>query len=323
MTRSGGTRTLALFAAAALAVTGGAAGCAKQGTRLSIATGGTTGVYYVYGGGFAKLISANIENTEATASATSASNENISLVAKGQADIAFSQSDSATDAVTGRESFKTRQPIQALARIYDNYTHVVVTEDSGAEKVADLKGKRVSVGPPNSGTQLIALRLLRAAGLNPDTDIRKQPLSINESVQGMKDRTIDAFIWVGGIPTAGVTDLASTRKDVRILDTSDLLPALNQRYPNTYTELSIAPAVYSLRGESVKTVGVPNLLLVSNKMEQDLAYQITRLLFQKKPDLVRVHPEARNLDPSLGQKVAPVTLHPGAQRYFRESGSAR
>lgn len=323
MTRSRGTRTLALLAVAALAVTGVASGCAKQGTRLSIATGGTTGVYYVYGGGFAKLISANLENTEATASATSASNENITLVAKGQADIAFTQADAASDAVTGRESFSAKQPVKALARIYDNYTHVVVTQDSGATKVADLKGKRVSVGPANSGTQLIATRMLRAAGLDPDSDVKKQQLSINESVQGMKDRTIDAFIWVGGIPTAGVTDLVSTRKDVKILDSSDLLPALDQRYPNTYTALTIDPKTYGLGGGAVKTVGVANMLLVNDKMADDLAYRLTKLLFDKKQDLVRVHPEAKNLDPALGQKVAPVTLHPGAQRYYKEAGTAR
>jgi TRAP transporter TAXI family solute receptor len=304
---------VALFATMLTASSLGA--CSQQGTRLSIATGGTTGVYYVYGGGYAKIVTSSLEGVEATASATSASVDNIKLVTAGRADVAFTLADTAADAVQGRESFSSPQPVRALARIYDNYTQLAATQGSGVTKVADLRGKRVSIGAPNSGTLVIAQRMLAAAGINPGSDIRAQRLGINESVQAMKDGTIDAFFWSGGVPTAGITDLTSTRRDVRLIDTTDLLPALRQRYGNVYREISISGSAYGLPGD-VKTVGVANFLMVSDKMSEDLAFDLTKLLFDKKADLERVHPEAKNLDKQVAQQVAPAQLHPGAQRYL-------
>jgi TRAP transporter TAXI family solute receptor len=308
-------RLMAMALAAALTLTACGGQRGGGGNRLSIATGGTTGVYYVYGGGLAKVITGGLENTEATASATSASVDNIKLMASGRADIAFSLADSAADAVQGKESFSSPQPVRALARIYDNYTQLAATKGSGVKKVADLKGKRVSVGAPNSGTLVIAQRMLTAAGIDPSTGIKAQQLGINESVQAMKDGTIDAFFWSGGVPTAGITDLTSTKKDVALIDTTDLLPTLNQRYGPAYREITISASAYGLPAD-VKTVGVANHLLVSEKMSDDLAHDLTRLLFDKKAELLRVHPEANNLDKQLAQQVAPVQLHPGAQRYY-------
>ena len=296
-------------------LTGILTGCGKSGTRLSIATGGTTGVYYVYGGGLAKIISSGLDDVEATASATSASVDNIKLVSGGRADLAFSLADSAADAVQGKESFGSPQPVRALARIYDNYTQLVATKSSRVRKVADLKGKRVSIGAPNSGTLVIAQRMLAVAGINPANGIRAQQLGINESVQAMKDGTLDAFFWSGGVPTAGITDLTSTKKDVALIDTTDLLPGLVQRYGQFYRPITISGAAYGMAAD-VKTVGVANYLLVSDQMPDDLAYDLTKLLFDHKADLERVHPEAKNLDRQLAQQVTPVQLHPGAQRYY-------
>lgn len=304
-------RIIVMLVAAALVATG----CGKAGTRISIATGGTTGVYYVYGGGLAKLISSDLKGVEATASATSASVDNLKLVASGRADVAFTLADSAADAVQGRESFTSPQPVRALARIYDNYTQLAATKGSGVKRVADLKGKRVSIGAPNSGTLVIARRMLEAAGIDPRGGLKAQQLGINESVQAMKDGTLDAFFWSGGVPTAGITDLTSTKKDVSLIDTTDLLPALTQRYGQFYREITISGRAYGLSGD-VKTVGVPNYLMVSEKMSDDLAYDLTKLLFDRKAELERVHPEAGNLDKRLAQQVAPAQLHPGARRYF-------
>lgn len=297
------------LAAAALA------GCGPGGTRLSIATGGTTGVYYVYGGGLAKLITGNLDNVEATASVTSASVENIKLLSTGQADIAFSLADTAADAVRGKESFRGPQPVRALARIYDNYTQLATTSGTDVTKVADLKGKRVGIGAPNSGTLVIAQRMLAAAGINPAQDIKAQQLGINESVQALKDGTIDAFFWSGGVPTAGIKDLASSNPDVTLVDTTDLLPALTQKYGAYYRAVTIEGSAYGLPG-TVRTVGVANFLLVHQNMDDELAYQITKLMFEKKAELERVHPEAKNLDRQVAQQVEPATLHPGALRYL-------
>ncbi|SEH00117.1 hypothetical protein SAMN05444920_11596 [Nonomuraea solani] len=309
-----------MVAVAALAVAGcGGGGGGGAGNRLSIATGGTTGVYYVYGGGLAKQLSSSIANTQATASVTSASIENIKLLASGKADIGFSQADTAADAVNGKDSFTAKQPIKALARIYDNYTHVVAAPGVEATKVADLKGKRVSLGPANSGTQVVARRMLEAAGVNPDTDITKQQLSINESVQAAKDGTIDAFFWVGGLPTAGITDLAASKPDMKLLDTGDVLAKMQTTYGQQYVPLDVDMSLYKLEG-TVKTVGIANVLLVPDKMSEQLAYDITKTLFEKKTELSAVHPEAKKLDVALGQKVEPVQLHPGAARYYKEKG---
>ncbi|HEX4817944.1 MAG TPA: TAXI family TRAP transporter solute-binding subunit [Nonomuraea sp.] len=312
-------RITVMVAALVLAVAGcgGGGSGGGSGNRLSIATGGTTGVYYVYGGGLAQQLSANIADTRATASVTSASVENIKLLAEGKADIGFSQADTAADAVNGSDTFTAKQPVKAIARIYDNYAHVVVRSGLEATKVADLKGLRVSLGPANSGTQVVARRMLEAAGLNPDSDISKQQLSINESVQAAKDGTIDAFFWVGGLPTAGITDLATSDPDMKMLDTSDVLATLQQTYGQQYVGLDVDMSVYKLQG-TVKTVGIANVLLVPDKMSEQLAYDITRVLFEKKAELARVHPEAAKLDAKLGQQVAPVQLHPGAARYYRE-----
>ncbi|MGN9840006.1 TAXI family TRAP transporter solute-binding subunit [Nonomuraea sp. H19] len=312
-------RIFAIVAAAVLTAAGcgGGGSGGGSGNRLSIATGGTTGVYYVYGGGLAKQLSASIPNTRANASVTSASVENIKLLASGKADIGFSQVDTAADAVNGKDTFTAPQPIKAIARIYDNYTHVVVAPGVTATKVADLKGKSVSLGPANSGTQVVARRMLEAAGLNPDTDITKQQLSINESVQAVKDGTIEAFFWVGGLPTAGITDLATSKPDMKLLDTSDVLEKMRTTYGEQYVGLDVDLSTYKLSG-TVKTVGIANVLLVPDKMSEQLAYDITKTLFEKKAELSAVHPEAKKLDLTLGQQVAPVQLHPGAARYFKE-----
>ncbi|GAA3546633.1 TAXI family TRAP transporter solute-binding subunit [Nonomuraea rosea] len=314
-------RIFAMIAVAAVAVAGcgGGGGGGGAGNRLSIATGGTTGVYYVYGGGLAKQLSANIANTQATASVTSASVENIKLLASGKADIGFSQADTAADAVNGKDTFTAKQPIKAIARIYDNYAHVVVAPGVTAAKVADLKGKRVSLGPANSGTQVVARRMLQAAGLDPDADITKQQLSINESVQAAKDGTVDAFFWVGGLPTAGITDLATSKPDMKLLDTGDVLEKMRATYGEQYVPLDVDLSTYKLSG-TIKTVGIANVLLVPDKMTDQLAYDITKTLFEKKAELSAVHPEAKKLDVKLGQQVAPVELHPGAARYYKEKG---
>jgi TRAP transporter TAXI family solute receptor len=310
-------KRISAIVAAAVLTLAGCGGGGAAGNRLSIATGGTTGVYYVYGGGLAKQLSANIANTQATASVTSASVENIKLLATGKADIGFSQIDTAADAVNGKDTFTAKQPIKAIARIYDNYAHVVVAPGVTAAKVADLKGKRVSLGPANSGTQVVARRMLQAAGLNPDTDVTKQQLSINEAVQAAKDGTIDAFFWVGGLPTSGITDLATSRPDMKLLDASDVLAKLRSTYGEQYVGLDVDLSTYKLSG-TIKTVGVANVLLVPDKMSDQLAYDITKTLFEKKAELSAVHPEAKKLDLKLGQQVAPVELHPGAARYYKE-----
>jgi TRAP transporter TAXI family solute receptor len=287
-----------------------------SGGRLSIATGNTTGVYYQLGGGYARLIGQHVPGWTATAEATGASVENIRRVVAGDSDIAFTLADSAADAATGKGSFDSPQPIRALARIYTNYTQVLVRTDAKIETLADLKGKAVSTGSPNSGTEVIALRLLAAAGLDPEADVTRQKLSLPETVQAMKDGTVKAMFWSGGLPTSGVTDLTtSMRTGVQFLDLSAELSKLQDEFGPVYQEATIAPAVYDTP-KPVSTIGVPNLLVVKDTMDAELAEKLTALIFERQAELVKVHPEAGNIKRETATDTAPVVLHPGAQKYL-------
>jgi uncharacterized protein len=210
--------------------------------------------------------------------------------------------------------------MQALAQIYDNYTQVVAKQGSGIEKIADLKGKRVSVGAPNSGTEVIADRILEEAGIDPKTGIKREGLGVDESVQAMKDGSIDVFFWSGGLPTGAVTDLTTSEK-ITLLDTTEFTEALKQKYGDVYKNSTIPSGTYEGVAEDVPSIAVPNYLVVNEKMDEQLAFDLTKLLFDHKQDLVAVHPEAKNLDPQKAKEViAPIELHPGAQRYFDEQG---
>ena len=293
-------------------------GTATAGQRLSIATGGSGGVYYVFGGGLAEQITENLEGFEATAEVTSASVDNMFLIQDGKSDIAFSLADTAADAVRGREAFEG-EPInaRALARLYSNITQVVTTEDSGITSVEELEGKRVSVGSPNSGTEVIALRVLHAAGLDPREDISAQQLGVGESVQAVKDGSLDAFFWSGGVPTGAVTDLATSRSMV-ILPTAQYAAALKEQYGDFYLESTIEPGKYQGVDAEVPVIAVPNYLVVNASMDPDLAYEITKLLFERKKELAQVHPAAERTELETATQVEPMELHPGAQRYYDE-----
>ena len=301
---------------------GGSAGCAEPagGGRLSIATGNTTGVYYILGGGIASVLTDNVEGTEATAEATNASAENIRLVCAGDSDIGFTLADTATDAINGEAGFDGEpQSVQALARIYSNYTQVFVRADAGVSSIADLAGKSVSTGSPNSGTEVIALRLLEVNDLAPG-DVDQQRLGLPESVQGMKDGAIDALVWSGGLPTGGITDLVTSMgDDVVMLPLDEELPKMQEAYGEAYTEGSIPADTYGLP-EDVATIAVPNLLVVSDAMPEDVAQDVTRAIFENLDDLTAVHPEAANISADIATDTGDVPMHPGAQAYFDEQG---
>jgi uncharacterized protein len=288
------------------------------GDRLSIATGGTGGVYFVYGGALADQITQNVEGVEATAEATSASVDNMQLIGDESSDVAFTLADTAADAAEGREEFEGR-PVsaQALAQLYTNYTQVVAPAGSGINSIEDLRGRSVSVGSPGSGTEIIALRVLEAAGIDPDSDIDRQQLGVDESVDAVRDGTVDAFFWSGGLPTGAVTDLATTNQIV-LLPTVDYLGALRSQYGEVYEETIIPAGTYEGVDEDVSVIGVPNYLVVNESMDEELAYQITRLLFDQQDALAEAHPEARNLDRDTAPQVPPLELHPGAERYYSE-----
>lgn len=294
-------------------------------TRLSIATGGTGGVYYPYGGAIARVITEHLPNVEATAEVTAASVDNLKLVRDHKSDLAFTLADTLDDAMAGRGAFARKGPVPArvLAVLYDNYTHVVARSTAGVARVADLAGKHVSIGAAGSGTELIATRILRAAGLDPARDIRPVSLGVAQSVDALKDGKIDAFFWSGGVPTASILDLASTQgADWRLIPNDEALDRLRERHgPSLYSRLVVPRSAYPGLPHDVAVVGVANLLAVHADMSDQLAYDITRLLFEHQADLVSVHGEAAHLAPATASTPSPAPFHPGAVRYYRERGS--
>lgn len=288
--------------------------------RISIATGGTGGVYFVLGGGLARLISQHIQGVQATAEVTSASVDNMRLIGARRADIAFTLNDTAYDAWKGLGEFQGNPiPIRVLAPIYDNYNHLVTLDGTGIQTVADLRGKRVSVGSPGSGTEVTALRILRAAGIDPDRDIRKERLGVAPSADALRDRKIDAFFWSGGLPTPAVLDLASSPGiRIRIVPLDTVLEALRREYGPLYARGVISRIVYPGMDRDVPTIIVANLLVVHRDFPEDLAYQITKLLFERKRELEVVHAEAKNITLLRITGRTPIPFHPGAARYYRE-----
>ncbi|MEU4830982.1 TAXI family TRAP transporter solute-binding subunit [Streptosporangium sp. NPDC023615] len=291
-------------------------GTAAAGRRLSIATGNTTGVYYVLGGGLADQIGRHLPGHQATAEATGASVENVQRVVRGDSDIAFTLADTAADAVAGKGAFTAPQPIRALARLYDNSTQVVAATASGVTSIAGLRGKRVSTGSPNSGTEVIALRLLKAAGLDPDKDVDRQALGLPESVQALKDGDLDALVWSGGLPTPGITDLFTSLKGkVAFVPLDAVLPAMRAEHGEVYAEGTIAKDVYGTPAD-VSTIAVPNLLVVNETMDPALAGSLTKLIFDRKADLEKVHPAAGDITRDNAPRTGPVPLHDGAKGYY-------
>jgi TRAP transporter TAXI family solute receptor len=290
--------------------------------RLSIATGNTGGVYYPYGGGLARVISQSVPNVDATAEVTAASVDNLKLIQLGKADIAFVLTDTLDDAIHGRGPF-AKMPVKArtLAVLYPNYTQVGTIEGKGINRLADLKGRVVSTGSPGSGTEVIAFRVLRAAGIDPDKDIRKQSLTVNASVDALKDGKIDAFFWSGGLPTAALLDLAHTPGiSIRLLSNDDVLPALQRSYgASIYFLRNIPKGTYPGPANNegdVPVVSVTIVLAVHESMPEQLAFDITRTLFEHQAELAAIHPEAKNLSLLTATEGSPAPFHEGAIRYY-------
>ena len=320
-------RAIGLVATLAVASAVTVVACSPQGVggltqRLSVATGGTGGVYYPYGGGVAKVISDHLDGVEATAEVTAGTVDNLKFIANREADLAFALADSLDDAAAGRGVFADFGTVPALAImvLYDNLNQLVTLEGKGIETVADLRDRVVSTGSPGSGTEITAFRMLDAAGLNPDTDIRRQSLGAAPSVDALKDDKIDAFFWSGGVPTGSVLDLASTPgRTVKLVPNADTLSFLHERFGDAvYHAVTIPSITYPGMSGDVEVVGVANILVVHEDMAEDLAYRITQALFEHRDVLVAIHPEAAKLTLESAVMGSTVPFHEGAIRYYRE-----
>ena len=308
-------RMLALVAAAFAAT--------AQAQNLSIATGGTGGVYYPLGGGMAAVLSKYVDGMQATAEVTGGSVANLQLIGTAKPYIALTMSDATLDAYKGEDKFKGKPvPVRTLMILYPNRMHVVTLDGTSIRRIADLKGKRVSTGSGGSATEVMAFRVIEAAGLDKDKDMRRERLGVAESASALKDHKIDAFFWVGGLPTAAVTDLASSPGiRIRLIDHADLVPAMNKKYGNLYVKDTIGKDVYRGMERDNDQATVMNLLVAHEKMDDKTAYNIVKTIFDKRDELIRVHKEAENIKLENQKKEAsPVPWHPGAMKYFAEKG---
>ncbi len=307
---------------AAILAGGFGAVVAGPSVRLSIATGGTGGVYFPMGGGLASLITKHIPGVIANVEVTPASVDNMRLIQAKRVDVAFTLADTAHDAYKGEDVFKgSPVPLRTLAPLYNNFNHLITMEGTGISTIADLKGKRVSVGAPGSGTEVTALRILDAAGISHDRDIRKERLGADQSADALKDRKIDAYFWSGGLPTGSVLGLAVTPGiRIRLIALDTLVPVMQRKYGNLYFRSVISKEYYPGMPADAPTIGVANLLVVHQDFDAEIAYQITKLLFERRADLAIVHKEAANITTIGIAGRSPVPFHPGAIRYYKERG---
>jgi TRAP transporter TAXI family solute receptor len=307
-----------------LALAGLALSFGAHAQNLSIATGGTGGVYYPMGGGMAAVLSKHVPGMQATAEVTGGSVDNLKLIDSGKPHIGLTMADASQDAYRGENKFAGHKvPLRTLMVLYPNRMHVVSVEGRGISKMADLKGKRVSTGSPGSATEVMAFRLIEAAGLDKDADMKRERLGVAESVNAIKDGKIDAYFWVGGLPTAGVTDLGATPGvKLKLVDHADLVDKMNAKYGNLYAASTIKKGVYPGQDKDSKVTAVWNLLVTGKSMSDKEAYDLVKLIVEKKADLVAVHKEANSFSVDNQVKAnSPLPWQPGAEKYFKEQGA--
>ena len=307
------------LAASALALAVPLAGAQQQ---LSIATGGTGGVYYPIGGGLAELINRHIDGYSAVAEVTGASVENMGLIARGDSDLAIALADSVYQAYTGTGRFEGRQvsETRAIGSIYPNAVQIVTLAGSGISSLQDLKGKSVSVGAPGSGTEVNAAAILEGNGISYD-DMRVQRLNFNETADALRDGDIDAGFWSVGPPTSSIMNLAATR-DISIVPlTADEIER-SQAVEPVFAPYTLRAGTYDKQDSDVLTISIPNVLVVHADMSDDLAYAITKVLFEKTDELIAIHPAANDTTVEFSLTSTPVPLHPGALRYYEEIGAS-
>lgn len=287
-------------------------------TFINILTGGTSGVYYPIGVGLSQLYNNGIEDARVSVQATKASVENLNLLQAGRGELALALGDSVDDAWKGVEEAGFRTPLKklrAIAATYPNYIHVVASKSSGIQSLEDLKGKRISVGAPKSGTELNARAIFKAAGLTYDDMGRVEFLPYAESVELIKNRQLDATLQSSGLGMAAIRDLASMMPITFIEIPADVVAKIDSE---AYQPGTIPAGTYDGQSEDVPTVAITNLLVSHEGVDDDIAYQMTKLMFENLDRLVNSHSAAKDIKLETATKGLPIPLHPGAERYYNE-----
>ena len=308
-------------AAAALALAG--AGLPAQAQDfINILTGGTSGVYYPLGVALSKVYTDKIPGSRPSVQATKASVENLTLLQQGKGEIAFTLGDSLALGWAGDEDagFKAKlNKLRGIAAVYPNFIQVVASKDSGIKTLADLKGKRLSVGAPKSGTELNARAILQGAGLTYQDLGKIEYLPFNESVELMKNRQLDATLQSAGLGVASIRDLASSVEIIVV----EIPAAVVDKVGSPYVKVTIPANTYSGQIQPVATAAVINYLVTHSGVKDETVYQMTKAVFESLPDLAAAHAAAKDIKLENALQGMPVPLHPGAEKYLKEKGVAK
>jgi TRAP transporter TAXI family solute receptor len=297
----------------------GAVASGYAADNLVLATGGTAGTYYPFGGAMAKIWNSKIKDMNVTAQTSGASAENVRLVNKKEVELALVQSDTLDFAFNAKEAFK--EPLKAMntiAVLYPEIVQVVVAAAGPIKSIADLKGKKVGVGAPGSGTEANFRQLLDAYGMKKE-DVNAQFLSFSESAEAYKDKHIDAFIVTAGIPNAGIMDV-STQNQIRILDIpADVAAKLTQKYP-FLAAVKVPANTYKGQTAEVSTVAVNAVLIAGSSLSETMVYNLTKALFENQAELASAHAKGKELNPQFAVKGVSIPFHPGAVKFYKEKG---
>jgi len=309
-----------LLAAAILAVSGFAL---AQQQYINVLTGGTSGVYYPLGVAMSRLIGQAIPDAKVSVQATKASVENLNLLQQGRGELAFTLGDSLSDAWKGNKDAGFPAPLKklrAVGGIYSNYIQIVASADSGIKTLADLKGKRISVGAPKSGTELNARAVLKAAGITYDDFAKVEYLPFGESVELMKNRQLDVTLQSAGLGVSSLRDLATSQKIVVVPIPPDVIKKIGDA---AYQPATIPANTYEGQDHDVPTAAIQNFLVTREGVSADIVYKMTKAVFENKDALVAAHNAAKGIDKMNAVKTLPIPLHPGAAKYFREIGALK
>ncbi|MFG2009550.1 TAXI family TRAP transporter solute-binding subunit [Micromonospora sp. NPDC048868] len=303
-------RPPALLALLLVVALPGVAGCQdapEPPVRIRIATGSPTAVYHAFGQSLAAVLNRELPDVRASVVVTAASAENVRLVGSGEAELGFTQADVLPAAPA------THPSVVAVARVYDDLLHLVTTAGGPVRTLSDLRGRRVSVGAPGSGTEITAVRLLEVARLGGDR-VRQEHLGLDDSVAALRAGTIDAFFFSGGLPVRALEQLTDDSA-TRIVDLGEWTGPLCESNPEVYVSRDIPRSVYGT--DPVTTVANPNFLIVRADLPTPLIREVTRLLMERRQELAAAHPAAGRMSPRSAIATAPLPLHPGAADWYR------
>jgi TRAP transporter TAXI family solute receptor len=310
-----GTATGLIVAAACLL----AAPAAQAQSFINVLTGGTSGVYYPLGVAIGKIYGDKIPNVKTQVQATKASVENLILLQQGRGELAFALGDSLKSAWNGEEEagFKTKlDKLRTLGAIYPNYIQIVATAESGIKTLADLKGKSLSVGAPKSGTELNSRAILAAAGMSYKDLGKVEYLPFAESVDLMKNRQLGATLQSAGLGVASLKDLSTSSPITVVSVPKEVVDKIGA----PFVAATIPANTYTGQDKDVPTAAVINYLVTSSAVSDDLAYQMTKLIFDSLPELANAHAAGKEIKLETAAQDSPVPLHPGAIRYYKEKG---